>query len=75
MEEREPRTWFAQFRDWELQVRESGGGYVWTVTDSKTGGQTARSEVAGLETAMVAAAQEAGADWGSIRWRSNQPDE
>jgi hypothetical protein len=75
MEDREPRTYFATFRDLELQIRESNGRYIWTVTDSKTGSQTAQAEVAGLENAMVAAAQKAGADWGSIRWRSNQPED
>jgi len=75
MEDQGPRTYIATFRDLELRVRESNGRYIWTVTDSKTGRQTAQAEVAGLENAMVAAAQEAGADWGSIRWRSNQPED
>ena len=75
MEDQEPRTYFARFRDVELRIRASNGLYIWTVTDSKTGSQTAQAEVAGLENAMVGAAQEAGADWGSIRWRSDQPED
>lgn len=75
MEDHEPPTYFATFRNLELCVRASNGRYLWTVTDSDSGSQTAQAEVAGLENAMVGAAQAAGADWGSIRWRRNEPEE
>ena len=75
MEDQERRTYFATFRNLELRILESNGRYLWTVTDSQTGSQTAQAEVAGLENAMVSAAQAAGADWGSIRWRGNHPEE
>ena len=74
MEDQEPPIYFATFRNLELCIRESNGRYLWTITDSNTGTQTAQAEVAGLENAMVGAAQAAGADWGSIRWRRNRPD-
>ena len=75
MTDQQPPIYFATFRDLELRICESNGLYTWTVTDSNNGAQTGQAEVAGLENAMVAAAEVAGADWGSIRWRSNRPEE
>jgi len=75
MEDQEPRTYFATFGNVELQICESNGRYRWTVTNSKTGSQTTQEEVAGLENAMVDAAQAAGADWGSIRWHRNTSED
>jgi hypothetical protein len=67
-----PRTYWATFRDLELTIRETAGGYSWRVRNSKTGEEAGRGETAGisgLEDAMVAAAQVARADWGVVRWR------
>ena len=60
----------SSFRDRELKIWESGGGYQWSVTNSGNG------EAIDLESAMVAAAQAAGADWGSVKWRgANERDD
>jgi len=74
MEGQEWRIYLATFRNLELGIRESNGLYLWTVTDSNTGSLIAQAQVAGLENAMVGAAEAARADWGSIRWRRNQPE-
>jgi len=75
VEDQERPAYCATFRNFELRICESNGRYLWTITDSETGSQTAQAEVAGLENAMVGAAEAAGADWGSIRWRSNRSDD
>jgi acyl-CoA reductase-like NAD-dependent aldehyde dehydrogenase len=64
-----PRSYCANLGDLELKIDEANGLYRWSVINSKTGEQLARGEVAGLEDAMVAAAQAAQAEWGVVRWR------
>jgi hypothetical protein len=67
-----PRSYSASFRDLELSICETAGGYSWRVHNSETGEDASHGEttgVAGLEDAMVAAAQAARADWGVVRWR------
>jgi hypothetical protein len=66
------RSYTATFRDLELSVCETAGGYWWIVRNSQTGEEAGRGETtgsSGLEDAMVAAAQAARADWGVVRWR------
>lgn len=68
-------TYSATFRDLELRIWESDGGYPWSVTNSSTGVVTRRGEAADLESAMVDAAQAAEADWGSVRWLGLEEDD
>ena len=63
----------ASFRNLELKTWDSDGRYPWTVTDSDSGAQVAAGESTDLMSAMVAAAQAAGSDWGTAKWRD--PDE
>jgi hypothetical protein len=74
MEQKKGRRYQSSFRDQKLAVWEAGSGYSWTVTNSKTG-ETARGEAVYLDDAMVAAAQAAQADWGTVKWRGGQEDE
>jgi hypothetical protein len=72
MEGNGPRSYTATFRDLELSICETAGGYAWSVRNGKTGEEAGRGETAGssgLEDAMVAAARVARADWGVVRWR------
>jgi hypothetical protein len=67
-----PRSWRATFRHLELSICETTGGFAWMVRNSTTGEEAGSGETAGssgLEDAMVAAAQAARADWGTVRWR------
>ena len=68
-------TYSASFRDLDLRIWESSSGYPWSVTNSTTGVVTGQGETADLEGAMVAAAQAAQADWGSVRWRGLEEDD
>ena len=68
-------TYSASFRNLELRIWESNGRYPWSVTNSATGEVTRRGEAADRDTAMVDAAQAAEADWGAVRWRSEEDDE
>ena len=72
MEQKPPWAYFATINDLEPKVRESNGRYEWIVTNSKTGEELARDEVAGLENAMVGAAQAARAEWGALKWHSGE---
>jgi hypothetical protein len=45
------------------------------VTNSKTGEEVGHGEVAGLENAMVDAAQAAQAEWGVVKWRSDERED
>lgn len=64
------RAYVASFQDQNLRTWETQSGYLWNVTSSITGETIAQGEAASLEDAMIDAAQAAGADWGSARWRS-----
>jgi hypothetical protein len=68
------RTWLASFQDHNLRTWETESGYLWNVTNSVTGKIVAQGEACSRENAMVDAAQAAGADWGSARWRSQGED-
>ncbi len=68
-------TFLASFRELALGIWESDGGYGWSVTNVATGEVTRRGEAADRESAMVDAAQAAGADWGSVRWRGSEEEE
>ncbi|MBV9504011.1 MAG: hypothetical protein JO323_03295 [Acidobacteriia bacterium] len=63
-----PRTYSASFRSLELRTWELDLRYPWSVTDSATGQVIAHGEAVDKETAMVAAAEAARADWGSVKW-------
>ncbi len=68
-------TYSASFRKLELRIWESNGAHPWSVTDSMTREVMHQGEAADLESAMVAAAQAAEADWGSVRWRGSEEDD
>jgi hypothetical protein len=70
MKQENARTYVASFRDRNLRAWEVADGYLWEVTNSVSGEVVARGEAGSRETAMVSAAEAAGADWGSARWRS-----
>jgi len=70
MPEAENRTYAASFQNHDLRTWETEGGYLWKVTSSITGDVIAQGEALSLENAMIGAAQAAGADWGTARWRS-----
>jgi hypothetical protein len=74
MRKEKSATYSASFRNLELRIWESNGGYPWSVTNSTTGEVTRRGEAA-RDSAMVDAAQAAEADWGSVRWRSSKEDD
>ncbi len=69
----------AQFRDLELKIVTGNGTYLWTVaragTVARAAEEVARGEAHELEGAMVAAAEAARADWGSVRWRGIEEDD
>ena len=69
MEQKEPRTYLATLGHQELKTWESNGRYAWSVTNSRTGVETANGEAVVLETAMVGAAHAVQAEWGSLKWR------
>jgi hypothetical protein len=69
MEQKEPRLYLARLGDQELKTWESNGSYRWSVTDSRTGVETAHGEAVDRETAMVGAAHAVRAEWGVLRWR------
>jgi hypothetical protein len=69
MEQKTSRTYCATLGDLKLKTWESNGRYLWSVTNFKTQEEIAHGEVAGLENAMVGAAQAAQAEWGAVRWR------
>ena len=75
MEPDKTTAYSANFRDLELRTWESNGRYPWTVTNSTTGEKIAQGEAVDRETAMVGAAQHAGADWGTVRWRGLEEEE
>jgi hypothetical protein len=74
MPQENTRTWVASFQDRSLRSWETKGGYPWKVTNSITGDIIAQGEALSRENAMIDAAQAAGADWGSARWRSLSED-
>ena len=74
MPEENTRTYVASFRDHNLRTWETESGYLWKVTNAVTGDIIAQGEALSWETAMIDAAQAAGADWGSARWRSPGED-
>ncbi len=63
----------AQFRNLELKIVTGNGTYLWTV--ARGAEEVARGEAHELEGAMVAAAEAARADWGSVRWRGIEEDD
>jgi len=67
-------TYVASFQDRNLRTWETNSAHTWEVTNSVTGEIIANGEALSREDAMVAAAQAAGADWGSARWRSPGED-
>ena len=69
MQPDKPASYCASFRNFELRTWKTNGGYSWTVKNTNTGELTAEGDAADLPTAMVAAAEAAGADWGSVKWR------
>jgi predicted DsbA family dithiol-disulfide isomerase len=68
------RTWVASFQNHNLRTWGTTSGYLWKVTNSVTGEIIAQGEAISREDAMIDAAQAAGADWGSARWRSLSED-
>jgi hypothetical protein len=64
-----PASYCASFRNVELRTWENNGRYSWIVKSATAGEQIAEGDAADLPTAMVAAAEAAGADWGSVKWR------
>jgi hypothetical protein len=74
MPQENTRTWIASFQNRILQTWETGSGYLWKVTNSITGEIIAQGETLSRENAMIGAAEAAGADWGSARWRSLAED-
>ena len=70
MPQEDTRTWVASFKNQNLRAWETEDGYLWNVTNSVTGETIAQGEAVSREDAMIDAAQAAGADWGSARWRS-----
>jgi hypothetical protein len=70
MQPENTNIYIASFRDRDLQTWEAEGGYLWKVTTPATGEIIAQGEALSRESAMVDAAEAAGADWGSARWRS-----
>ena len=68
-------TYFARLGDLELKTWESNGRYPWSVTDSRTGQETAHGEAVDRETAMVGAAHAVQAEWGVLRWRSSDAED
>jgi hypothetical protein len=70
-----PRAYFARLGDLELKTWELSGRYAWTVTNSKTGQETAHGESVDRESAMVAAAHAVQAEWGVLRWRTNNAED
>jgi hypothetical protein len=76
MEPKSPHTYLAKLGDLELKTWESDGHYPWSVTNSRTGIETAHGEAADRESAMVGAAHAVQAEWGALRWRrSDAQDE
>ncbi len=70
MPQENTRTYIASFQNHNLRAWEAENGYLWKVTNSITGEIVAQGEAISRENAMIDAAQVAGADWGSARWRS-----
>ena len=70
----DPITYFASFRTLELMIWESQGRHSWRVTHPNKA-LIAQGDAPDLESAMVAAAQAAQADWGSVKWRAPDEDE
>ena len=70
MPQEKTRTYVASFQNQSLRTWEAESGYLWKVTNSVTGEIVAQGEALSRENAMIDAAQSAGADWGSARWRS-----
>jgi hypothetical protein len=68
------RTWVASFQNRNLRTWETNSGYPWNVTNSVTGEIIAQGEALSREDALIEAAQAAGADWGSAKWRSLSQD-
>jgi hypothetical protein len=68
------RAYLASFKDQNLRAWETPDGYLWKVTSAVTGDTIAQGEATSREDAMIDAAQAAGADWGSARWRSLSED-
>jgi hypothetical protein len=74
MPQENTRTYVASFRDRNLRTWETESGYRWKVTNSDTEEIVGEGEALSMENAMIGAAQAAGADWGSARWRSPGDD-
>jgi hypothetical protein len=75
MPQENTRTYTASFQNRNLRTWEAESGYRWDVTNSLTGETIAQGESLSQQRAMIEAAQAAGADWGSARWRSPGEDE
>ena len=65
----EQPTYVASFRDRHLQIVEIDGSSYWEVTNPDSKEPIARGGPSTLESAMIDAAQAAGADWGNAVWR------
>ena len=75
MEDKNAPTYSASFRNLALETWESGGHFAWIVTNAATGQEVARGESTDQMSAMVAAAQAAGSDWGTVKWRGNTEED
>jgi hypothetical protein len=74
MPQENTRTYIASFQSQNLRIWGAESGYLWKVTNSVTGEIIAQGEALSRENAMIDAAQAAGADWGSAKWRSPGED-
>jgi len=74
MEPDQTVSYHACFRNFELRTWETNDRYWWTVKNSDTGEQLANGDARDLPSAMVAAAESAGADWGSVKWRGRDDE-
>jgi hypothetical protein len=72
MEQKKPRTYRATLGNLELKTWEFNGRHPWSVTNSRTGEETAHGEAVDRESAMVGAAHAVQAEWGALRWRSSE---
>ncbi len=70
----EPGSYFASFGHLELRTSKARDGYLWTVKNPNIGAEITHGEAADLASAMIAAAEAVGAEWGTVRWRSPEDE-
>jgi hypothetical protein len=75
MDQDKTAPYAASFRDLALKTWQSDSHFRWSVTDSETGDVVGEGEAVDRPSAMVAAAETARADWGSVKWRSLLEDQ